>query len=171
MVDDVARATQPPSRARRTTARYGALRFTIVAVWGGALALLPAAAGLPATVRAAPASATRAVLYLAVVPGALGYAAWAYVIARASSAAAGSALYLIPAVSMVLSHLLLGEVPSGLALAGRRRAPASLCKKDEARAGPERRGTEARQSPLRAHFASTRERLCTPGPTLPDSRS
>lgn len=104
---------QPP-----LVARYGALRFTIVAVWGGVLALLPAAGGLLATVRAAPINATLAILYLAVVPGALGYASWAYAMARSSAAAAGSALYLIPAVSMVLSHLLLGEVPSGFALAG-----------------------------------------------------
>lgn len=103
---------------RPLVARYGALRFTIVAVWGGALALLPAAGGLLGTARAAPMPATLAILYLAVVPGALGYASWAYASARASAAAAGSALYLIPAVSMVLSHLVLGEVPSGFALAG-----------------------------------------------------
>jgi hypothetical protein len=51
-------------------------------------------------------------------PGALGYAGWAYVSARASAAVAGSALYLVPAVSMLLSHLVLGEVPSAAALAG-----------------------------------------------------
>ena len=103
---------------RPLVARYGALPFTIVAVWGGAIALLPAAFGLPAAVRAAPLPSTLAVLYLAVVPGALGYASWAYASARASAAAAGSALYLIPAASMALSHLVLGEVPSGFALAG-----------------------------------------------------
>jgi drug/metabolite transporter (DMT)-like permease len=103
---------------RPLVARYGALRFTIVAVWGGALALLPAAGGLADTVRAAPLPATLAILYLAVFPGALGYAGWAYVSARASAAVAGSALYLVPAVSMVLSHLVLGEVPSAAALAG-----------------------------------------------------
>jgi drug/metabolite transporter (DMT)-like permease len=53
-----------------------------------------------------------------VVPGALGYASWSYALGRASATAAASALYLIPAVSMVLSHLVLGEVPSGFALAG-----------------------------------------------------
>jgi len=98
--------------------RYGALRFTIAAAWGGALVLLPAAAGLPAAVHAAPASATIAVVYLAIFPGALGYASWSYAAARASAAVAGSALYLIPGVSMVLSNLLLGEVPSGRALIG-----------------------------------------------------
>ena len=103
---------------RPLVAKYGALRFTIVAVWGGAIALLPAASGIFGAVRAAPPSATLAVLYLAVVPGALGYAAWAYVLGRTSAATAGSALYLIPAVSMLLSNALLGEVPSRIGLIG-----------------------------------------------------
>jgi drug/metabolite transporter (DMT)-like permease len=98
--------------------RHGALRFTIAAALGGALVLLPAAAGLPEAVRAAPASATLAVVYLAIFPGALGYASWSYASARVSASVAGSALYLIPAVSMALSNLLLGEVPSGRALVG-----------------------------------------------------
>jgi drug/metabolite transporter (DMT)-like permease len=87
-------------------------------VCGAAIALLPAAGGLLHTVRTAPLPATLAILYLAVFPGALGYAAWAHVLARASAAAAGSALYLVPAVSMVLSNVILGEVPSLGALAG-----------------------------------------------------
>jgi drug/metabolite transporter (DMT)-like permease len=103
---------------RPLVARYGALRFTIVAVWGAALALLPAAGGLVGTIRAAPLPATLAIVYLAIFPAALGFAGWAYVSTRASAAAAGSALYLVPAVSMVLSHLVLGEVPSAAALAG-----------------------------------------------------
>jgi len=103
---------------RPLVARYGALPFTLAAVWGGALALSPAAVGLPAAVQAAPTSATLAILYPAIFPGALGYASWAYASARASAATAGSALYLVPAVSMVLSNLLLGEVPSGPALVG-----------------------------------------------------
>jgi drug/metabolite transporter (DMT)-like permease len=103
---------------RPLVARYGALRFTIVAVWGAALALLPLAGGVLHTVRTAPLPATLAIVYLAIFPAALGYAAWAYISARASAAAAGSALYLVPAVSMILSNLLLGEVPSPAALAG-----------------------------------------------------
>jgi drug/metabolite transporter (DMT)-like permease len=103
---------------RPLVTKYGPLTFTIVAVWGAAFSLLPAAPGLASVVRAAPAPATLAVLYLAVVPGALGYIAWSSVLRQTSAAAAGSALYLIPAVSMVLSNLMLGEVPSLLALAG-----------------------------------------------------
>jgi drug/metabolite transporter (DMT)-like permease len=103
---------------RPFVARYGALKMTIAAIFGGALALAPAAVGLPAAIRAAPASATFGVLFLAIVPSIVGYASWAYASARASAAVAGSALYLVPAVSMVLSNLLLGEVPSAAALAG-----------------------------------------------------
>src|SRR5206468_950385 len=59
---------------RPFVSKYGALPFTIVAVWGGALALSPAAVGLPAAVHAAPLSATLAIVFLAIIPGALGYA-------------------------------------------------------------------------------------------------
>jgi drug/metabolite transporter (DMT)-like permease len=98
--------------------RYGALLFNIVAALGGVLVLSPAAVELPAAVRTAPTAATLAVVYLALVPSVLGYLGWSYVLARASAAAAGSVLYLVPAVSMLLSNLLLGEVPSALALGG-----------------------------------------------------
>ena len=103
---------------RPLVAKYGAVRTTIAAIVGGALALSPAAAGLPAIVRTAPHPATLAVLFLAIVPSIVGYASWAYASARASAIVAGSALYLIPAVAMALSNLMLGEVPSAVALAG-----------------------------------------------------
>jgi len=103
---------------RPYTARYGAVRVTLVAVWGATLALLPGGPGLVDAVRAAPAASTWAVLFLGVVPGALGYVAWAYASARASAATAGVALYLVPVVAMVPSNWMLGEVPSVVALAG-----------------------------------------------------
>jgi drug/metabolite transporter (DMT)-like permease len=103
---------------RPFVARYGALTMTIAGIVGGALALSPAAVSLPAAIRAAPAPATLAILFLAIVPSIVGYASWAYASARASAAVAGSALYLVPAFAMVLSNLMLGEVPSAAALAG-----------------------------------------------------
>ena len=78
---------------RPFVANYGALKMTIAAIFGGALALSPAAVGLPAAIRTAPASATFDVLFLAIVPSIIGYASWAYASARASAAVAGSALY------------------------------------------------------------------------------
>ena len=103
---------------RPYTARYGALAVTLVAMSGSALALLPLNGHIIDTLRAAPPSSTAAVVYLGVLPGVVGYGAWAYATARASAAAAGVALYLVPVVAMGLSYLLLGEVPSALSLLG-----------------------------------------------------
>jgi drug/metabolite transporter (DMT)-like permease len=138
---------------RPLVAKYGALRFTIAAVWGGAIALAPAVAGLPAAVQAAPASATIAIVYLAIVPGALGYAAWSHAAARASAAAAGSALYLVPAVSMALSNLLLGEVPSGAALVGGTLVLAGVAAVHGARKQP---SSQAAVVVVQGRFPSTR---------------
>jgi len=103
---------------RAYTVRYGAGPVLVVAVWGALLALLPAAVGIGDAIRQAPTSATGAVVYLGVVPGVVGYGAWTYASARASAAAAGVALYLVPVVAMILSLWLLGEIPTAMSLVG-----------------------------------------------------
>jgi hypothetical protein len=97
-------------------ANLHALKWNCVTATDASLLQAPFRAGK--AVRTAPLASTLAVLYLAVIPGALGYAAWSYVTARAPASVAGSALYLIPAFTMALSKLLLGEVPSAVAIAG-----------------------------------------------------
>lgn len=103
---------------RPYTLRYGAGPVLVVAVLGSVLALLPATAGIGDAIREAPANATFAVVFLGVVPGVLGYGAWTYASARASAAAAGVALYLVPVVAMSLSLWLLGEIPTTISLVG-----------------------------------------------------
>ncbi len=103
---------------RPYTVRHGAVMVTMVSVWGATLALLPAVAGIGDAVRAAPSSATAAVVYLGIVPAVIGYAAWAYGSARASAASAGVALYVVPVVTMLMSFGLLGEVPTTISLLG-----------------------------------------------------
>ena len=103
---------------RPLVARYGALSFLTCAACAATLALLPAAGGAIAELRAAPASAIAAVVFLGLVPGALGYGAWAYASPRVSTAAAGATLYAVPPAAMVLAFLSLGEIPSLAALGG-----------------------------------------------------
>ncbi len=103
---------------RPLIARYGAVTFTTVIVWGATLALLPAAGGAVAAIETAPVSSTLAVLYLGLVPGILGSMMWGFATARSSAAAAGTALYLVPVAAMVLARVFLGEVPAPLALSG-----------------------------------------------------
>ncbi|MGQ9683087.1 MAG: DMT family transporter [Anaerolineae bacterium] len=103
---------------KRLLVRYKALQCTAWAIWAGTLFLLPFAAGLPSAVARAPLAATMAVVYLGVVPAALGYATWAYVLARLPAGVAGSLLYLVPASATAIAWLWLGEAPAAPTLLG-----------------------------------------------------
>jgi len=99
-------------------ARYSALECTAYAIWAGTALLVPFAPGLLDEVRAAPPMATLAVVYLGIVPAALGYVLWAYILGRVPAATAGSFLYLVPAAAALIAWAWLGEAPAPLALLG-----------------------------------------------------
>ena len=99
-------------------ARYSALQCTSYAVWTGTLALLIFAPGLVKDLQRAPLSASIAAGYLGIFPAALGYATWAYTLARIPAARAASFLYLVPAVTLGIAWIWLGEWPTWLALLG-----------------------------------------------------
>lgn len=95
-----------------------ALQATTFGCAIGALACLPFAGELVADVRAAPLSATLNVVYLGVFPTAIAFTTWAYALARTTAGRMGSTTYAVPAVVVLLSWLMLGEVPGWLTLAG-----------------------------------------------------
>ncbi|MGH9603498.1 MAG: DMT family transporter [Terriglobales bacterium] len=99
-------------------ARMSALECTSAALWAGTLFLLPALPQLWARLPQAPLGATLAGVYLGVFPAAVGYVAWAYVLARRPVARTTSFLYLVPPIATFIGWLWLGELPSWLALAG-----------------------------------------------------
>ncbi len=99
-------------------ARYSALECTAYAIWAGTALLVPFAPGLVGEIRAAPLTATLGVVYLGVVPAALGYVLWAWMLARVPAATAGSYLYLVPPAAALIAWAWLGEVPGPLSLLG-----------------------------------------------------
>lgn len=100
-------------------ARYGALDLTAYGVWTGAAVMLTlAGSGLPRTLATSTTSALLAAFYLGAVPTALGYALWAYALARGSAGRVTSLLYFEPLATFALAWLLLGEVPSTATLLG-----------------------------------------------------
>lgn len=103
---------------KKYVARYGALACTAYAIWAGTLFLLPVGSGLLSSIPSAPFSATAAVIYIGIVPGAMGYVIWSFVLGRVPAARAGSFLYLVPALALLFGWVWLGEVPSPLSLLG-----------------------------------------------------
>lgn len=95
-----------------------ALQVTTFGCLTGTLACLPFAGQLAGELAAAPAGAVLAVVYLGVFPTALAFTTWAYALARTTAGKMGSTTYAVPAVVVLMSWTVLGEVPAWLSLAG-----------------------------------------------------
>jgi drug/metabolite transporter (DMT)-like permease len=88
------------------------------ATWLAAVMVAPFAVGLPGVVADASTSANLSVLWLGIVPSAIGYALYAAVLARMDASAASVLLYLIPPVAALIAWVWLGETLGALTLAG-----------------------------------------------------
>lgn len=103
---------------KRWLATYRPLELTTYAIWAGTLLMVPFLPRLVDQAREAPAGATLAVLYLGVLPGAVAYVAWAYVLSRMPASLAAPYLYLAPVAAYFIAWVWLGETPRALALVG-----------------------------------------------------
>jgi drug/metabolite transporter (DMT)-like permease len=95
-----------------------ALQATTFGCVIGAVACLPFAGQLVADISEAPLAITLNVVYLGVFPTAIAFTTWAYALARTTAGKMGATTYTVPAVVVVMSWLLLDEVPGWLTLAG-----------------------------------------------------
>ncbi|MGW2964460.1 DMT family transporter [Streptomyces sp. NPDC001220] len=98
--------------------RYSGVEVATYAMVAGAVFALPL---LPATLRAvasAPPGALVSVVYLGVLPSAVGFVIWGYAVARLPLSVSTAALYLVPPVALVVSFVWLSEVPRLLEVVG-----------------------------------------------------
>jgi drug/metabolite transporter (DMT)-like permease len=98
--------------------RLSALQVTWTACTIGALVCLPFAPDFVHDVRSSGPSALGWVVYLGLMPTAVGFTTWAYALARSSAGRLASTTYLVPPLAIALGWLLLGEVPPLLAVIG-----------------------------------------------------
>lgn len=99
-------------------ARVSALQVTWLACVAGAIVCLPFAGTLADELPRTNPSAIGWMVYLAVVPLALGFLTWGYALARTTAGQMGSMMYLVTPIAVLLGWLLLDEVPPLLALLG-----------------------------------------------------
>ncbi|WP_434976454.1 DMT family transporter [Streptomyces puniciscabiei] len=98
--------------------RASALQVTTFGCLVGAVACLPFAGQLVHQAGHAPLSATLGMVYLGVFPTALAFTTWAYALARTTASRMGATTYAVPALVVLMSWLVLGEVPGVLTLGG-----------------------------------------------------
>ena len=105
--------------AQKPALRHGsALQITAFGCVVGTVACLPFSGVLVSEAADAPVSATLNMVYLGVFPTALAFTTWAYALARTTAGRMGATTYAVPALVVLMSWLLLGEVPALLTVGG-----------------------------------------------------
>lgn len=98
--------------------RYSAVEVACYATWTGTVLLAPLAPTAWSRVADAGLAPTLAVVFLGVLPSAVGFVTWGYAVSRSTVSAATAVLYLVPAVAVAVSFVWLGEIPTVVEVVG-----------------------------------------------------
>ena len=98
--------------------RLPAVEVTWIACTIGAVACLPFSGSLVHDVAAASASDVAWVVYLGVFPTAIAFSTYAFALSSMTAGSLSVTTYLVPPITVLLSWLLLSEVPPAVAYAG-----------------------------------------------------
>ena len=84
----------------------------------GMIVCLPFLGQLVSSLAVAPVSAFLGVVYLGLVPTAVGFSAWAYALQRTPAGRLSVSTYIVPAIAIVLALIFFREIPAPLAIVG-----------------------------------------------------
>jgi len=98
--------------------RISALQATWTCCAVGGIVCLPFAPQLVRELRTAPPSGLAWLSFLGVFPTSIAFTTWAYALARGSAGRLAATAYLVPPIAIVMSWLILGEVPALIAVLG-----------------------------------------------------
>jgi len=104
--------------SKALTQRYAAVDVTTWSIWVGTLGLLPFSEDLVDTATRLSGLGWLHLVFLGMVPAALCYTIWSWVLVTLPITTVMSAVYAIPVFSVLFGWLILGEQPSVLTLVG-----------------------------------------------------
>jgi drug/metabolite transporter (DMT)-like permease len=98
--------------------RVSALNVTALAMAVGALVTLPFAPGLVSEVQVAAPESVAWLVFLGVFPTSVAFTPWAFALGRTTAGRLATTMYLIPPTTILLAWVILGEVPTLVAIVG-----------------------------------------------------
>ncbi|MCT9625897.1 DMT family transporter [Pseudarthrobacter equi] len=98
--------------------KFPAAQATWFGILVGAACCLPFAGQLVSEVQAAPPAATAGLVYLGIFPTAIAFTTWAYALSLVDAGKLAATTYLVPGTTVLISWLLLGEIPTAWGLVG-----------------------------------------------------
>lgn len=98
--------------------KFPAAQATWFGIMVGAVCCLPFSAQLVGELQQAPLPATLGLVYLGVFPTAVAFTTWAYALSLIDAGRLAATTYLVPGTTILISWLVLGEIPTVWGLVG-----------------------------------------------------